>query len=210
MKPPLPFVPGAEVSGRVIEVGSDVRAVKVGDLVRPYHSHRSVISLFYTCANYALVFARQTTTGEPNVSECTQVCAVTSGGAFAEEATINEAAILKLPAQADAVAAAGLPVAFGTAHLALRERARLRAGQTVLILGAAGGVGVAAVQVQSCTQMLGNPEEIPSDWCRFCTVSKHVRLHTKAQVPDNASRMQEVTCFKAMSHRRAVCISADC
>ena len=43
--------------------------------------------------------------------------------------------------------AAGLPVGFGTAHLALLERARLQAGQGLLVLGAGGGVGVAAVQV---------------------------------------------------------------
>lgn len=55
--------------------------------------------------------------------------------------------MFKLPHLSDLAAAAGLPVAFGTAHLALRERAQLRAGQTVLVLGAGGGVGVAAVQV---------------------------------------------------------------
>jgi len=44
--------------------------------------------------------------------------------------------------------AAGLPVAFGTAHLALLERAKLQAGQNLLVLGAGGGVGVAAVQVR--------------------------------------------------------------
>lgn len=38
-------------------------------------------------------------------------------------------------------------MAFGTAHLALTERAKLQAGQVLLVLGAAGGVGVAAVQV---------------------------------------------------------------
>ena len=48
----------------------------------------------------------------------------------------------------DVVAAAGLPVAFGTAHTALIERARLQAGQVLLVLGAGGGVGVAAVQVR--------------------------------------------------------------
>jgi NADPH:quinone reductase-like Zn-dependent oxidoreductase len=44
---------------------------------------------------------------------------------------------------------AGLPVAFGTSHVALKERANLQPGQTVLVLGAAGGVGIAAVQVHS-------------------------------------------------------------
>ena len=48
----------------------------------------------------------------------------------------------------DVARAAGLPVAFGTAHLALTERARLQAGQTLLVLGAGGGVGIAAVQVR--------------------------------------------------------------
>lgn len=47
----------------------------------------------------------------------------------------------------DVAAAAGLPVAFGTAHLALTERAKLQAGQVLLVLGAGGGVGAAAVQV---------------------------------------------------------------
>lgn len=42
---------------------------------------------------------------------------------------------------------AGLPVAFGTSHVALKERANVQPGQTVLVLGAAGGVGIAAVQV---------------------------------------------------------------
>ena len=76
-----------------------------------------------------------------------QVCAVSSGGAFAEELVVKETAVFKLPQLSDLAAAAGLPVAFGTAHLALRERAQLKAGQTVLVLGAAGGVGTAAVQV---------------------------------------------------------------
>lgn len=77
-----------------------------------------------------------------------QVCAVTNGGGFAEEVVAKETSVFKLPQLGDTAAAAGLPVAFGTAHLALRERANVQAGQTVLVLGAGGGVGVAAVQVR--------------------------------------------------------------
>ena len=68
-------------------------------------------------------------------------------GAFAQQVAVNEAAILKVPEGVDLPAVAGLPVAFGTAHLALVERAHVRKGQTVLVLGAGGGVGTAAVQV---------------------------------------------------------------
>jgi sacsin len=75
------------------------------------------------------------------------VCAVTQGGAFAEEVVAPALCTVKLPASCDAEAAAGLPVAFGTAYLALRDRANVKPGQTVLVLGAAGGVGLAAVQL---------------------------------------------------------------
>ena len=52
-----------------------------------------------------------------------------------------------LPAGLDVRTAAGIPAAFGTAHECLFEAGRLHAGQNVLIQGAAGGVGVAAVQL---------------------------------------------------------------
>lgn len=75
------------------------------------------------------------------------VCAVTQCGAFAEEVVAPAVATIKIPATCDVEAAAGLPVAFGTSWMALRNRADVKAGQTVLILGAAGGVGLAAVQL---------------------------------------------------------------
>lgn len=52
-----------------------------------------------------------------------------------------------LAAGLDVAAASSVPVVFGTAHLALRLRANVQPGQTVLVLGASGGVGTAAVQV---------------------------------------------------------------
>ena len=75
-----------------------------------------------------------------------QVLAVTSTDGFAQEVTVSQHAAVKLPSGVDIHQAAGLPVAFGTAYLALVERARLQKGQTVVVLGAGGGVGTAAVQ----------------------------------------------------------------
>lgn len=54
----------------------------------------------------------------------------------------------RVAAGVDVAAAAGIPIVYGTADLALRHRARLAAGQTLLVLGASGGVGTAAVQVR--------------------------------------------------------------
>jgi len=75
------------------------------------------------------------------------VCGVTQGGAFAEQAVLGEVSCFKLPEGVDLMRAAAIPVAFGTAHLSLSHRAQLKPGQTVLVLGAAGGVGLAAVQL---------------------------------------------------------------
>jgi NADPH:quinone reductase len=77
-----------------------------------------------------------------------RVCGVAANKAFAEEAVVPAAGVWRLPdGFKDLQAAAGIPVAFGTADLALRHRAGLKAGQTLLVLGASGGVGAAAVQI---------------------------------------------------------------
>lgn len=75
------------------------------------------------------------------------VCGVGDVGTFAEEHVLEESHLFLIPDGCDLVAAAGLPVAFGTSHLALTHRAHLRTGQVLLVLGAAGGVGLAAVQI---------------------------------------------------------------
>lgn len=58
--------------------------------------------------------------------------------------------------------AAALPIAYGTADLALRVRGRLEAGQTLLVLGASGGVGTAAVQVGGMSGPLRSRGSAPS------------------------------------------------
>ena len=69
------------------------------------------------------------------------------GGAMAEETVANAASVFPVPDGVTLEQAAAFPVAFGTAHLALTRYARVTKGSTVLILGAAGGVGLAAVQI---------------------------------------------------------------
>lgn len=75
------------------------------------------------------------------------VVAVVGTGGYADEVIADEASVFKVPNGVNLHAAAGLPVAFGTAHVGLVHRAGLRAGQVLLVLGAAGGVGMAAVQI---------------------------------------------------------------
>jgi len=68
-------------------------------------------------------------------------------GGYAEEALFDAAAVIPLPPGVDPVVAAALMVAYGTTLHALQDRAQLVAGETLLVLGAAGGVGLAAVEM---------------------------------------------------------------
>ena len=111
-KPELPFAPGLEGAGEVLEVADDVKDFKPGD----------------------------------------QVMAVVSVGGFAEEAVCNAATVFPMPKGMDAVTAAAFPVAYGTSHLALAHRANLQPGETVLVLGAGGGVGLTAIE---CAKAMG-------------------------------------------------------
>ncbi len=68
-------------------------------------------------------------------------------GGFAEQAVVREDMLIRLPRDVSFAEGASLPVIWPTAWIALHERARLRAGETVLVHAAAGGVGAAAVQL---------------------------------------------------------------
>ncbi|KAM5556920.1 hypothetical protein ABKV19_024352 [Rosa sericea] len=75
------------------------------------------------------------------------VCSFAALGSFAQFIVADQSLLFGVPAGCDLVAAGALPVAFGTSHVALRHRANLSSGQVLLVLGAAGGVGLAAVQI---------------------------------------------------------------
>jgi NADPH2:quinone reductase len=70
-----------------------------------------------------------------------------SAGGCAEEIVLDAAAVVPIPAAMDFLTAAAFPVAYGTSHFALTHRGHLQAGETLLVLGAAGGVGLTAVEI---------------------------------------------------------------
>lgn len=76
-----------------------------------------------------------------------RVMAQVEHGAFAEQAVVTPAQSYKLPAGLSFEAAAAMGLVYQTAYFALVERGQYKAGETVLIGGAAGGVGLAAVQI---------------------------------------------------------------
>jgi NADPH2:quinone reductase len=76
-----------------------------------------------------------------------QVIAFTTYGAFAEEVKTEAARLVPLPQGMDFITGAAFLLTYGTSDHALRDRAGLRAGETLLVLGAAGGVGLAAIDI---------------------------------------------------------------
>lgn len=106
VKPPRPFVPGAEMAGVIEAIGEGVSGFTRGDRI------------------FGIGF-----------------------GGLAEYAVLDSRKCFHLPDRLACEAAAGLTVTYGTALHALRDHGALRTGETLLVLGAAGGVGVAAVEL---------------------------------------------------------------
>src|SRR5690242_17761892 len=76
-----------------------------------------------------------------------RVMAFTTYGAFAEEVKTEAARLLPLPQAMDFVTGAAFVLTYATSDHALRDRGALQVGETLLVLGAAGGVGLAAVEI---------------------------------------------------------------
>ena len=68
-------------------------------------------------------------------------------GAFADSAIVSADRVYPAPPGLDAAEAAGFPIAYGTSYVALVEQAKLQPGETLLVHGAAGGVGLTAVEI---------------------------------------------------------------
>ena len=107
VKPPFPFVPGAELAGVVSAIGAEVDDFRIGD----------------------------------------RVLASVGTGAFAEQAVVPARAAWRMPSGMTFEEGAALPIVYPTSYAALVLRARLQPGETLLVHAAAGGVGLAAVQI---------------------------------------------------------------
>jgi NADPH:quinone reductase len=106
-KPELPFTPGSEVAGIVVETGADVTKIRPG----------------------------------------MRVLAFNGTGGYAEEAVALAERVYEIPDSMSFNEAAGFLITYATSHHALKDRANIKPGETLLVLGAAGGVGLTAVEI---------------------------------------------------------------
>jgi NADPH2:quinone reductase len=128
VKPPLPFVPGAEYAGVVEAVGDGVSGFKIGD----------------------------------------RIAALTGTGGFATHVNLQARLALPLPDGFSDEDAAAFICTYATSYHALMQRAALRAGETVLVLGAAGGVGTAAIQIAKAAGARVIAAASSQDKCERC------------------------------------------
>ena len=134
LKLPLPHIPGADGAGAVDAVGVGVRDFKVGD--------RVVIDGSLSCGRCPACVA-----GQDNLCREWHLLGETVPGTYAEAVVVPERHVLHLPDGFDGHAAAAASLVFLTAWHSLITRGRLQAGETVLIVGASGGVNSACLQV---------------------------------------------------------------
>ena len=76
-----------------------------------------------------------------------RVIAFNTWGGFAEEMVVEADRTIPMPDAMDFVPASGFVLTYGTSYHALKDRAQLKSGETLLVLGASGGVGIAAIQI---------------------------------------------------------------
>lgn len=134
VKIPLPHISGADVAGEVTEVGADVRGLDIGT--------RVMLQPGLSCGRCARCLA-----GEDNYCPRYDVLGYQSDGGYAELVAVPAVNVIPIPDHIGFGEAAAFPLAFLTAWHMLFSRARMRAGDTVLVLAAGSGVGQAAVQI---------------------------------------------------------------
>jgi NADPH:quinone reductase len=137
-----------EPQRRADEVLVEVRAAGVNfpDVLRSKGLYQYKSDLPFVLGSEAAGVVREAPDGSP-LTPGQRVVAFSDTGAFAEVVAVGADRVLPMPDEVSFAAGACLPMNYLTAHFALLVRGHLQAGQTVLVHGAAGGVGTACIQL---------------------------------------------------------------
>ncbi len=131
------------------EVAIDVKAASVNfpDVLVIENKYQFEPELPFTPGSEVAGIVRAVGTGVTQLRPGMPVAAYVQIGGFAEQVVARADACTPLPADADYAIAAAFTLAYGTSYHAVVDRGALAAGETMLVLGAAGGVGLAAVEI---------------------------------------------------------------
>ncbi len=131
------------------EVVIDVMAAGVNfpDVLVIQNKYQFKPELPFTPGNELAGVVRAVGEGVTHLKAGDRVFAYVAHGAFAQQASVPANTVLKMSDELDFDTAAALTLTYGTSHHAVVDRAQLKAGETMLVLGAAGGVGLAAIEI---------------------------------------------------------------
>ncbi|MFL9871715.1 NADPH:quinone oxidoreductase family protein [Paraburkholderia megapolitana] len=138
-----------ELQPKTGEVVIDVKAASVNfpDVLIIENKYQFKPALPFTPGSEVAGIVRAVGDGVTHVRPGARVVAFTGSGGFAEQAVAPAGACIPLADGIDFAQAAAFTLVYGTSHHAVVDRAALQAGETMLVLGAAGGVGLAAVEI---------------------------------------------------------------
>jgi NADPH2:quinone reductase len=140
-------VPLPPIRAGAVRVAVEAAGINFADLLLVSGQYQEKPPLPFTPGSEAGGVITEVGAGVTNFKTGTRVMALTGGGAFAEEVVVDEARVFPISPKMDFASAAGFPVAYGTSHGALEWRARLQPNEWLLVHGAAGGVGLTAIEV---------------------------------------------------------------
>jgi NADPH2:quinone reductase len=131
------------------QVVIDVKAAGVNfpDVLIIQGKYQVKPELPFTPGNELSGVVRAVGEGVSSVRVGDKVIAFTAQGAFAQQVVAPAQAVMPMPPGMDFDTAAAITLTYGTSHHAVVDRAGLKAGETMLVLGAAGGVGLAAIEI---------------------------------------------------------------
>ena len=155
IKPPLPFVPGAEYAGEVEALGPGVDHLKEGQ----------------------------------------SVAVIGASGGFGTHALAAASNCLPMPSGMPHEHACAFAFTYGTNHHALMDRAALKPGEWVLVLGAAGGIGTSAIQIAKAAKakvIAAASTAQKADFCRTIGADEAIDLSSQ----DIRARLKEITAGK--------------
>jgi NADPH:quinone reductase-like Zn-dependent oxidoreductase len=130
----LPHIPGSDVAGEIVEVGEYVSGFKPGQ--------RVLLAPMHFCNH-----CEQCASGRQNLCHEFSVLGYAVNGGDCELIAVPPERVIPIPDSMGFVEAASVPLVFLTAFNMLTGRAAIRPGQTILVLGANSGVGIAAIQI---------------------------------------------------------------
>jgi NADPH2:quinone reductase len=115
-----------------------------------------------------------------------------SNGAFAEKVVVPAMTAIPMPDDLSFEAAAGITLTYGTSYHAIKDRANIQPGETILVLGAAGGVGIATVELAKAMGAKVIAAASTDDKLAFCKASGADEL-INYETEDLKTRLKEIT-----------------